>query len=77
MKGYIVVHTNPYIAITDESGKLSISRIPPGKYSYIAWHEELGDKRGEIEIKRGQVSTLRLEFGDVSKPSDENQFEAG
>ena len=50
--------------------------IPPGNYSYVAWHEELGEKKGEVEIKRGQVSTLRLEFGDVLKPGDENQFEA-
>lgn len=76
MQGYIVVHTNPYIGITDESGIFSMTGIPPGNYSYVAWHEELGEKKGEVEIKRGQVSTLRLEFGDVLKPGDENQFEA-
>lgn len=75
MKGYIIVHTNPYVALTDESGMLSMTDIPPGKYSYVAWHEELGEQKGEVEINKGGVTSLKLEFGDVSETGAVNQAE--
>jgi hypothetical protein len=28
MRGYIVVHTNPYLAVSDATGKLKIEGIP-------------------------------------------------
>ena len=62
MQGWIVVHTNPYVAATDGNGKLRIEGIPPGTYPYVAWHEQLGEKRGEVEIQPGQTAELRLEF---------------
>ena len=75
MKGYIFVHTNPYVALTDGSGMLSMTGIPPGKYSYVAWHEELGQQMGEVEINKGGVTSLKLEFEDVSQPEAVNQVE--
>jgi plastocyanin len=62
MRGYMVVHTNPYIEVTDKLGKLAIEGIPPGKYPYVAWHEQLGEKKGEIEIVAGQAAELKLEL---------------
>lgn len=62
MKGYVLIHTNPYAGVTDTSGKLRIEGIPPGKYSFVAWHEELGEKRGELELAPDGVASLQLEF---------------
>jgi len=62
MQGYMVVHTNPYIALTDAQGRLEIEAIPPGKYSYVAWHEQLGEKKGEVEIVAGKPAELKLAF---------------
>jgi hypothetical protein len=62
MQGYMVVHTNPYIAVTDAQGRLEIEAIPPGKYSYVAWHEQLGEKKGEVEIVAGKPAELKLAF---------------
>jgi len=62
MKGYMLVHTNPYAAVTDKLGKLTITEIPPGKYPYAAWHEELGEQKGEVEIVAGGTAELKLEF---------------
>ncbi|MCH9031893.1 MAG: c-type cytochrome [candidate division Zixibacteria bacterium] len=75
MKGYIFVHTNPYVAVTDESGKLSMTGMPPGKYSYVAWHEEFGEQTGEVEINEDGVTSLKLEFGGVSQPKAVNESE--
>lgn len=39
MRAWIVVHDNPYFAVTDESGQFKITEIPPGRYKVLAWHE--------------------------------------
>jgi hypothetical protein len=62
MRAYVVVHTNPYVGVTDRLGKLRIDGIPPGKYPYVAWHESLGEKKGELEITAGKTVELQLEF---------------
>lgn len=62
MQAWVVVHTNPYVAVSDASGKLVIDAIPPGTYPFVAWHEQLGEQRGQVEILADQTSELKLEF---------------
>ncbi len=62
MRAYVYVHTNPYLAVTDPTGTLRIESIPPGRYPYVAWHESVGEKRGEVEIVAGQPTELVLEL---------------
>jgi plastocyanin len=62
MQAYIVIHSNPYLAVTDEKGKLIIDGIPAGKYTYTAWHEQLEESKGEVEIAAGQTAELVVTF---------------
>ena len=62
MRGYTVVHTNPYIEITDAKGNAAIDKVPPGDHTYVAWHEQLGEQRGTVTIKPGETLQLKLEF---------------
>ena len=62
MRSFVFVHTSPYVEATDKSGKLRIDGIPPGKHAYVAWHEELGEKKGEVEIAPDGTAELKLEF---------------
>ena len=62
MKGFTVIHTNPYIAVSDEKGQLAIDQIPPGEYTYVAWHETLPEQRGTVKIEPGKTQTLNLSF---------------
>lgn len=39
MSGYIVVSPTPYFAETDASGTYTISNVPDGQYTVVAWHE--------------------------------------
>ena len=50
------------VLLLAEQGKLKIDEIPAGKYPFVAWHEHLGEKRGDVEITKGQTAQLRLEF---------------
>jgi plastocyanin len=62
MRGYLVVHSSPYIDVTGREGKLRIDGIPPGTYPYVAWHEQLGEKQGEVEVTARGTAVLKLEF---------------
>lgn len=39
MFAWIVVHDNPYVAVTDDAGRFRIDGIPPGSYTVTMWHE--------------------------------------
>jgi plastocyanin len=38
MSAWILVHDNPYIAVTDERGAFRITDVPPGTYKVTMWH---------------------------------------
>jgi Carboxypeptidase regulatory-like domain len=39
MTAWMIVHDNPYYAVTDERGAFRIDGIPPGTYKVTMWHE--------------------------------------
>lgn len=57
--GFILVHDNPYFAVSSPDGTFSMSGLPPGKWEFRAWHERAGylnhwpRGRFRIEIKPG------------------------
>ncbi len=62
MKAWAVVIENDFYAVTDESGKFSISNVPPGEYTLRVWHEGFGEKRLKVRVSEGKTSTLSVEF---------------
>jgi plastocyanin len=51
MRCYIHVFDHPYYAIAAEDGSYSIPKVPPGKYTLVAWKEFFDPVRQEIEVK--------------------------
>ena len=58
MTGYIVVHSNPYVAVTDAHGSYTITGVPPGTYQARIWHEELSGRTVPVKIFDGRVTPL-------------------
>jgi plastocyanin len=58
MTGYIVVHSNPYVAVTDAHGSYTISGVPPGSYKARIWHEALSGRTVPVVVYDGQVTPL-------------------
>ena len=69
MKGYMLVRSNPYMAVTDTDGRFTIEKLPAGsELEFQLWHETCGfvkgsgvkgqkvDKRGRLKftIKPGK-----------------------
>jgi hypothetical protein len=62
MRAHIFAAKNPYVAMTDDSGKFEITDIPPGKYTVLVWHEGFGEVKKPIEVKAGGATTLDHTF---------------
>ena len=61
MQTWGVAVTNPYYAVTDAQGRFTISDIPEGVYTLIAWHPGMG---GILDMKAVVLSndTLQVRF---------------
>lgn len=60
MEAFIVVLDTPYFAVTDAAGKYTITDVPPGKYTLVAWSERLKSVKQEVTIEPGKTLTLDL-----------------
>ena len=58
MKSWVVVHDHPYYALTDASGAFQIAEVPPGAYEIAVWHEQLGEKSGQVTVATGQPASF-------------------
>jgi len=68
MQAWGVAVNNPYYAITDERGIFTITDIPEGVYTLVAWHPGLG---GILDMKVVVLSddTLKVRF-EFEAPKD-------
>jgi len=69
MKGYVVVRSNPYMAVTDDKGNFTIENVPAGKeLQFKAWHE-LGGYMRNAKFKGGKTDakgffTIKVKPGE-------------
>ncbi len=70
MRNYIHVFDHPYYAVAAEDGTYTIPKVPPGKYTLVAWKEFFDPVRQEIEVKadglKVDLSLTRL----LDRPAD-------
>ncbi|MFT4691935.1 MAG: outer membrane protein assembly factor BamB family protein [Verrucomicrobiia bacterium] len=50
MAAWIFVLDHPFFAVTDEKGNFEIKGLPPGEYTFEAWHEEFGNQRVTLKV---------------------------
>jgi len=63
MEAFVVVHANPYVAVTDALGSYTLTGVPEGDYEIRVWHETLAERRMRVKVATGRVEALdvRLE----------------
>ncbi len=63
MQAFVVVHANPWVAVTDAHGAYTIAGVPEGSLHARVWHEALLERTVPVVVHDGQVETLdvRLE----------------
>jgi plastocyanin len=58
MEAFVVVHTNPYVAVSDPNGSYTVAGVPDGSYQLRVWHEKLAERGMPVTIRDGQVQAL-------------------
>jgi len=57
MLGWIYVADSPYAAVTAKDGRFTLTDVPPGAYTLVAWHEYTGMTEVPVVVKvKGSVS---------------------
>ena len=62
MRGYILVLSNPYYAVTDRKGRATITGVPAGKYEVSVWSKRVrgkpGGTRAAVTVGSGKTTAL-------------------
>jgi plastocyanin len=62
MEAFVVVHTNPYVAVTDAHGVYTIRDVPAGTYQLRVWHEGRAERQLPVTVRDGAVAPLDVRF---------------
>jgi hypothetical protein len=62
MLGWVYVADNPYYALTGKDGGFTITDVPPGSYTLVAWQEYTGPVEVPVTIKPKEVVSLTVEL---------------
>jgi hypothetical protein len=60
MNAYILVFGHRYFAVTDDDGRFSIERVPPGSYTVTTWYEGSEVDSREVAVGAGQAVDLMV-----------------
>src|ERR1051326_1555716 len=66
IRGYVHIFDHPSYAVAAEDGSYTIPKVPPGKYTLVAWKEFFEPVRQEIEVKAdgAKVDVTMARFED-------------
>lgn len=62
MAAHVGVMSHPFYAVTDSAGAFSITGLPPGTYTFEAWHEVFGTQSQQVTVAPGGKSSVTLAF---------------
>jgi len=69
MSCIILVLENPYFAVTDSRGRYTITNVPPGNYTLVAWQERLPQDSKTITIpEEGERTGVNFTLGPKNLP---------
>lgn len=62
MSAWIVAVDHPYYAVTDASGKFTISDVPAGTYTVEFWQEKLGTQTKQVTVAATGTATADFAY---------------
>ncbi|MBW3538942.1 MAG: hypothetical protein KY476_01605 [Planctomycetes bacterium] len=65
MRAYWLILDHPYAAVTDETGKFTIDKLPVGEHSFRVWHERVGYIDRTLKVT---VTEDGVDLGEIKVP---------
>jgi plastocyanin len=62
MNAYVGVLDHPYFAVTNDSGKFELNKLPAGTYTIEAWHEKLGAQTQSVTLADSEKKDVTFTF---------------
>jgi plastocyanin len=62
MNAYVGVLDHPYFAVTNDSGKFELNKLPAGTYTVEAWHERLGAQSQSVTVGANETKEITFTF---------------
>ena len=62
MRAWLVVLPTAAFAVTGEDGKYAIADLPTGRHRIKIWHERLGEREAEVQIRADETTTYDLQY---------------
>jgi plastocyanin len=62
MRAWLLVLPTAAFAVTGEDGAYKIAGIPAGKHKIRIWHERLGERDAEVEIRPDRTATHDVQY---------------
>jgi hypothetical protein len=62
MKAWMAVLPHPFYAVSQANGTFTISNLPPGTYTLVAWQEKYGAKEQQITVAAKESKAVNFTF---------------
>jgi len=62
MKAWMAVMPHPFYSVSQANGTYTISNLPPGSYTLVAWHEKYGAKEQQITVAAKESKAVNFAF---------------
>ena len=75
MRGFVIVSSHPFFAVSGKDGTFAIEKVPAGKYEVEAWHPHYGMKKATVDVAEGKTAEVTFAYDGTEKEPDENKDE--
>ncbi len=62
MLGWVYVADNPYYTVSAKDGTFTLTNVPPGSYTLVAWQEYTGAVEILVTVKTKEVASVTVEL---------------
>ena len=62
MKAFMAVLPNPFYSVSQTNGTFTISNLPPGNYTIVAWHEKYGQQEQQVTVGPKESKAVNFTF---------------
>ena len=58
MVAHVGVFDHPFHVVSGEGGSFELTRVPPGTYTLVAWHEKYGSTEQQVTVTEGAAPVI-------------------